>query len=256
MPNNAVLVIVGDVETDATSCGGSSITSEEFAAGPRLERQRTVEPEQTGERRVTIRKEGTTAYLKVAYHAPAIADPLFFPLLVARRRADRREGTQPVVQFPRPAAAAKRAALSRAGRARPGIQCLGRAASDRATVSLLSVGDGHHRHVARHRSKRRSSRSSTRVRQPGITPAELERAKAQLKARFIFDNDSISSIAHQIGYFETIAERGCVHRARGARRRRDARDCGEAARLLTVRRIEPSGAFEPRARALMERNRR
>ena len=42
----------------------------------------TVEPEQTGERRVTIRKPGTTAYLKVAYHAPAVDDREFYPLLV------------------------------------------------------------------------------------------------------------------------------------------------------------------------------
>jgi predicted Zn-dependent peptidase len=43
------------------------------------------------------------------------------------------------------------------------------------------------------------------VRAHGITPAELARAKKQLHARFVFDNDSITNIAHQIGYFETIA---------------------------------------------------
>jgi zinc protease len=43
------------------------------------------------------------------------------------------------------------------------------------------------------------------VRAHGITPAELARAKKQLHARFVFDNDSITNIAHQLGYFETIA---------------------------------------------------
>src|SRR4030095_8884948 len=37
-----------------------------------------------------------------------------------------------------------------------------------------------------------------------ITPAELAKAKAQLKARLVFDNDSVTNIAHQLGYFETI----------------------------------------------------
>src|SRR5438094_97933 len=46
------------------------------------ERIRTVEPEQTGERRLTIRKPGTTAYLKVGYHAPDAKSADFFPLLV------------------------------------------------------------------------------------------------------------------------------------------------------------------------------
>jgi predicted Zn-dependent peptidase len=44
------------------------------------------------------------------------------------------------------------------------------------------------------------------VRLHGVTAAELERAKQQLKARFVFDNDSITNIAHQIGFFETVAK--------------------------------------------------
>jgi len=43
------------------------------------------------------------------------------------------------------------------------------------------------------------------VRNNGIAPAELARAKKQLHARFVFDNDSVTNIAHQLGYFETIA---------------------------------------------------
>ena len=44
-----------------------------------------------------------------------------------------------------------------------------------------------------------------RVRRDGITDAELAKAKAQLRARLVFDNDSVTNIAHQLGYFETIA---------------------------------------------------
>ena len=81
VPNNATLVVVGDVDTDETirACearfGG-------IPSGPEPDRLRTVEPDQTGERRVTIRKEGTAAYLKTAFHAPAVRDAAFFPLLV------------------------------------------------------------------------------------------------------------------------------------------------------------------------------
>jgi predicted Zn-dependent peptidase len=42
------------------------------------------------------------------------------------------------------------------------------------------------------------------VRQHGVTDAELATAKRQLKARLVFDSDSITNIAHQLGYFETI----------------------------------------------------
>ena len=44
-----------------------------------------------------------------------------------------------------------------------------------------------------------------KVRQSGITGAELTKAKAQLRARLVFDSDSVTNIAHQLGYYETIA---------------------------------------------------
>jgi zinc protease len=37
-----------------------------------------------------------------------------------------------------------------------------------------------------------------------VTPAELDKAKRQLKARMVFDGDSVTNVAHQLGYFETI----------------------------------------------------
>jgi len=43
-----------------------------------------------------------------------------------------------------------------------------------------------------------------RVRTGGITEQELAKAKRQLKARLVFDADSVTNIAHQLGYFETI----------------------------------------------------
>jgi zinc protease len=81
VPNNATLVIVGDVDTEdalrrATKHFGP------IAPGDMQRRALTTEPEQLGERRVTIAREGTTAYFKIGYHAPAVTDDHFFPLLV------------------------------------------------------------------------------------------------------------------------------------------------------------------------------
>jgi predicted Zn-dependent peptidase len=44
-----------------------------------------------------------------------------------------------------------------------------------------------------------------RVRMAGIEPEELARAKRQLRARLVFETDSVTNIAHQIGYFATVA---------------------------------------------------
>jgi zinc protease len=53
----------------------------------------------------------------------------------------------------------------------------------------------------------------------GITPDELKKVHAQLRARFVYDGDSVTDIAHQIGYFETIASWSSYH---GLRARLDA----------------------------------
>src|SRR5918995_1298861 len=67
VPNNATLVIVGDVDA------GEAMrrVAHHFAGvrpGEVTRRPHTREPEQLGERRVTVSREGTTAYLKIAYH--------------------------------------------------------------------------------------------------------------------------------------------------------------------------------------------
>ncbi len=43
-----------------------------------------------------------------------------------------------------------------------------------------------------------------RVARDGITAAECAKAQSQLTARLVLDNDSVTNIAHQLGYFDTI----------------------------------------------------
>ena len=80
-----------------------------------------VEPPQVGERRVVVERPGTTAYLKVAWHAPAATDPDFFPMLVLDAALTGAKGVNLWASFPGARAAAQSAALHGAGRARPGL---------------------------------------------------------------------------------------------------------------------------------------
>src|SRR5262245_47790474 len=81
VPANATLVIVGDVERDDVM---RRVVRHFGAIQPRdlVKVTPTREPEQLGERRVKVSRQGTTAYLKVGYHAPSIHDADFFPMLV------------------------------------------------------------------------------------------------------------------------------------------------------------------------------
>jgi zinc protease len=202
VPNNATLVIVGDVETDAALqrvehyFGG-------IKPGPPPERIRTVEPEQTGERRVTIRRESTTAYLKVGYHAPAVNDAAFLPLLILDAVLTGAKGLSLWSSFrvPAPQRSARlyRALVERGLASAVSGALLPTAQPFLYTVSITAT-DG----TPLASVEAAVLEEIERVRRDGITPAELAKARAQLKARLVFDSDSVTNIAHQIGYFETI----------------------------------------------------
>jgi zinc protease len=80
-PNNAVLVIVGDVE----SAAAVAKVRERFAGLPAAgepTRVRTVEPAQNGERRVIVRRPGPHGRVLFAFRAPSLVDPDFPAMVV------------------------------------------------------------------------------------------------------------------------------------------------------------------------------
>lgn len=203
VPNNATLVVVGDVDTDEAL----KRVEHHFAAikpGSEIRRPRTIEPEQTGERRVTIRREGTTAYLKIAYHAPRATDAAFPAVLVLDAVLTGAKGLNLWSSFrvppPQRSARLYRAIVERglastvSGATVPTEQPFLYAVSATAMqgITLASVESV-------------LLEALDHVRREGITDAELAKAQAQLKARLVFENDSVTNIAHQLGYFETIA---------------------------------------------------
>jgi zinc protease len=84
-----------------------------------------------------------------------------------------------------------------------------------------------------------------RVRQHGITPQELVSAKAQLNARLVFDDDSITNIAHQLGYFETVASADVFTSLRSHVQSVTAEDVSRAARDLLRESNRTIGWFDP-----------
>jgi zinc protease len=81
-PNNAVVVAVGDFDS-AALLREIREAFEQIPSGPPPPPVRTVEPPQEGERRVTVRRPGgAVPQLQMAFHAPAAADPAFFPALL------------------------------------------------------------------------------------------------------------------------------------------------------------------------------
>jgi zinc protease len=201
IPNNATLIVVGDVDSSDVL----RRVERHFGAipsGPEPVRIRASEPEQLGERRVRLEREGTTAYLKVAYHAPAATDPDFFPLLLLDAALTGAKGVNLWASFRNPpqrsarlyrALVDSRLASSVHGTLlpteQPFLYTIGVTAADGVPLDIVEETTLHELDA---------------VARNGIGAAELTKARRQLRARVVFEADSVTNIAHQLGYFHTI----------------------------------------------------
>jgi zinc protease len=80
VPNNAVLAIAGDFETDSMLKRVRQIY-EPIPPGSEPSHRTRLEPLQSGERRVTVEGPGETVYVQASYHAPPAAHDDFLPLM-------------------------------------------------------------------------------------------------------------------------------------------------------------------------------
>ena len=243
LPNNATLVIVGDVDTDDAlrraerAFGG-------VAPGHVPERVRTTEPIQVGERRVTIRREGATAYLKVAYHAPAVDHVDFAPMLVLDAALTGAKGLNLWASFRRPPPQRRsrlyRSLVDTRLAAAVGGACV---ATEHPYLFMVSV-------TAADGQDLRAVEDATlevldTVSATGITAEELDRVKRQLRARIVFENDSVTNVAHQLGYFQTVTNLETYADIPDRIRAVTTEDVGRVARAYLARSNRTVGWFEP-----------
>jgi len=203
VPNNATLVIVGDVETEDVL----RRVDRHFGSippGTLVPPLRTVEPEQVGERRVKVSKEGTTGYLRIACHAPAIGSQDFCRMLLLDAVLTGAKGLNLWSSFrtPPPQRSARlyralvdRRLASSVGGAMlptrdPFLYTLSMTATEGTALAVLEEA---------------AMAEIDRVARDGIVEQELQKAKNQLRARLVLENDSVTNLAHQLGYFETVA---------------------------------------------------
>src|SRR4051794_3340068 len=202
IPNNAALVIAGDVDADEVfRCAAKYFGP--IPEGRMPERLRVTEPPQIGERRVLIERDGTTSYLKMVFHAPAATEDDFFPLLVLDAALTGAKGVNLWSSFrgaPPQRKARLYTTLVEGGLASmvsgallptraPFLYTLSFTALEGVDPAVLEAA---------------AHSALETVRRTGIEPAELTRAQRQLRARLVFENDSVTNIAHQLGYFETV----------------------------------------------------
>ena len=202
-PINAHLVIVGHVDPDdAFRSAEREFSGIDGAVPPR--RVATSEPPRYGETRVTLERPGTTAYLKVAWPAPALRDRDFFAMVLADAILTGAKGMSLWSSFRLPAPQRKARlyrALVEAGLASSVAGAILPTEHPFLYTVSATVAEG----VEPARAEEVLLAEIDRLRRDGVEAGELARAKQQLRARLVFENDSVTNIAHQLGYFATIA---------------------------------------------------
>jgi len=205
VPDNATLVVAGDVEPDAAMERIEHFFAPIAAGGIELPRVRTREPRQEGERRVVVERPGTTRYLDVAFHAPAFGDDDFVPLLVADAVLSGGKGVNLWAGgFGRNARTTS-----------PLYQALVETELVAGISSALlpteqpylygvsaTVRDG----VAESAVEEALFTAIDDLAQARPADHALRKAKNQLLAQLAFDDEGVTRVAHQLGFFSTIAD--------------------------------------------------
>jgi zinc protease len=243
VPNNATLVVVGDVESEQVlrqvECHFGRIPS-----GAAPQRLKVAEPPQLGERRVRVDREGTTAYLKFGFHAPSATDPDFFPMLVLdailtgakglnlwssfRVAPPQRKSRLYTALFERGLASQVNGALL--ATADPFLYTLSFTPSEGVSLAVLEEA---------------IFAALEPVTNGGIDDSEVVRGKRQLRARLVFEDDSVTNVAHQLGFFETVVGPGFYPRLQPCIDEVTAEQVRDVARRRLRRSALTVGAFHP-----------
>jgi len=200
VPNNATAVLVGDVDAKAIL----DLVAEKYGAIPAGEQPAEVkshEPAQYGERRLTVNREGTTAYVMVAYRAPAIGDPDFFPLVVLDSILS---GPSSFNSFGGGGTSNKTSRLYKALVETELAAGIGGGVTATIDPYLYSIHATVRTGGTPQQVEEAIDAELRRVASESVTKAEFEKARKQAKALFAFSSESVTNQGMWLGMAETL----------------------------------------------------
>ncbi len=192
-PNNAVVVVVGDVDPEQVVAAAERHFGP-IPARPLPVRKPRAETPQRGERRVTLQAPAELPYLLLGWKAPSLSsleNPAdAYALIVAAGALDSGEASR----FARDLVRGRELASSTSARYSPFSRLdtlFTVAAVPTATTGMEALESALLQEVER-------------LRQEPLDPAELSRVQARVIASEIFQRDSIRAQAFEIGMLQTI----------------------------------------------------
>jgi zinc protease len=199
-PNNAAVVVVGDVDGQAMLDEIARRFSD-IECGPEIPPVRTVEPEQLGERRVMVRRPAPTASLLMAYHAPAASSPDAIAMTVL----------DTILSGGKTIGMGGGGGMGRSSRLYRALVATGLASSVGSSFALtidpylFSASATLIPGTDRNRVEEVVTREIDRLREEPVPEEELARAIKQLRAQFAYADESVTSQGYWIGSLQTVA---------------------------------------------------
>jgi zinc protease len=200
-PNNAVVVVVGDFQTDALLSRIEELYGS-IPAGSAIPAVRSVEPRQEGERRIIVRRPGPTRYFTAAYHAPAASDSDVFPLFVLDAILS---GAKPMGLF-----AGGNTSMGRSSRLYRLLvdtaRCTGAGSSFGLTKDpyLFNFSATLHTDVPLAEVETTIFEEIEKIQREGVLAEEVEKAVKQVRAQFVYASEGVTNQAYWLGDLEMV----------------------------------------------------
>ena len=189
-PNDAVLVVVGAIKKDELLPKIQSLFGA-IPRGPDPPKVITTEPPQLGERRVYLRREAELPLLFVVHHVPPLTDPDSFPLSVLAGILGGGESAR----FNQKVVYEK--------------QLASYAGADYNPVHidpfLFGFSAGPLPGKTAEEVEQALTAEVERLQKDGVTERELQKAKNQIEADFVFSLDSAHRMGVLLGRYESVA---------------------------------------------------
>ena len=187
MPSNAIVVMVGDFDT-AKAVGIVQKYFGVFPAGTPEQHFITPEPVQRGERRVILKRPGTTGEVLIGYHVPKTGQPDHYVLDVLSQ----------IMSGGRSARLYQ--ALVETGVA----QSADAGNEDTRDPYLFELDGTPSTSVANADLEKGLEDQVTKIQAAPVTQDEVTRAIHQIEAEFVYRNDSVSAQADSLGGYAVI----------------------------------------------------
>lgn len=201
-PNNAIAVAVGDFETDRLLDRIRELF-EGIPEGPDVSPVSFEEPPQRGERRVTVRGEGQTAYVQAVFHVPAADHSDFFPLLVLDSILG---GAQPMAFFSGGGMTNRTSRLYKALVKTELASSVGSSAHPTVDPYLFSFSATVRAGQTPQEVEDALWQEVERIKDEPVTEEELIKAIKQAKAQFAYSSESVTNQSYWLGFSSIIAD--------------------------------------------------